>query len=488
MGILTYTHHMKYCMIVVGLMSACGFAQPTPRVDESFDEYEARYVQWYDSVPEQDQAWPEMQAIDVLLKDQLDGMRLTTDPTADAWDASVDFVQDHGELVEQIWGYSTHAHLAIPPSGLFKEDPSEDLPKGIGILLPNLGMIGTQSRMLVIDAILASEAGDHERVLTDIRTVRDLQRFIPVANTTIEMLVDILIGSIVSQAILANQIDLSGWSKEDLDQLALLFQPPDIQAKMIRAVSVEGWMVQDMLNWVYEDSANGQITILGAKRLMGMARMLDTLDGDTFSGESVEGLSALARATSLKRDIRSLEDQIALSDRLFQIILGEANTPTNVFHKFQSSVLIEELASQKVNRFEYLPVLMIIPELSRSYRRFVQAKGVDSAAAILVALHRHHRRHGAFPASLDRLDADFVHSSFVDPYTGQPFKYKLIDGKPLVYSLGPDRDDDGGKPILNEEGDAEYWPDFLTLDELETLDEDGRAAIDGDWVLYPMIP
>ena len=30
-----------------------------------------------------------------------------------------------------------------------------------------------------------------------------------------------------------------------------------------------------------------------------------------------------------------------------------------------------------------------------------------------------------------------------DPYSGQPMRYKVIDDKPVVYSVGPDRKNDG---------------------------------------------
>jgi hypothetical protein len=31
----------------------------------------------------------------------------------------------------------------------------------------------------------------------------------------------------------------------------------------------------------------------------------------------------------------------------------------------------------------------------------------------------------------------------LDPYDGKPMRYKVINGKPVVYSVGPDQKDDG---------------------------------------------
>jgi hypothetical protein len=39
-----------------------------------------------------------------------------------------------------------------------------------------------------------------------------------------------------------------------------------------------------------------------------------------------------------------------------------------------------------------------------------------------------------------------------DRYDGKPLRYQLVDGKPLVYSIGSDRDDDAGRAPRNAAG------------------------------------
>jgi hypothetical protein len=63
-----------------------------------------------------------------------------------------------------------------------------------------------------------------------------------------------------------------------------------------------------------------------------------------------------------------------------------------------------------------------------------------------------------------------------DRITGDPVRYRLVDGKPLIYSVGADRVDDGGR-ILDRHGKsyaAAEWR-FPPAD-----------APKGDWILYPL--
>jgi len=53
-------------------------------------------------------------------------------------------------------------------------------------------------------------------------------------------------------------------------------------------------------------------------------------------------------------------------------------------------------------------------------------------------------------------------------------KYKLANGRPLIYSVGADSDDDGGKPPPGKNG----WMKAAWSGPKE------RAA-KGDWVLFP---
>jgi hypothetical protein len=62
-----------------------------------------------------------------------------------------------------------------------------------------------------------------------------------------------------------------------------------------------------------------------------------------------------------------------------------------------------------------------------------------------VAMTSHKLNHGSYPATLDALKAGpFLRLTF-DPFDGQPLRMVAADGGLVLYSVGPDGKDDGGK-------------------------------------------
>jgi hypothetical protein len=97
---------------------------------------------------------------------------------------------------------------------------------------------------------------------------------------------------------------------------------------------------------------------------------------------------------------------------------------------------------------------------------------------VAIALELYRRQYGSYPDSLDQLTPALLPHVPADRITGQPLRYRLIDGKPIVYSIGADRDDDGGSPPVTKGGEpaplaAAWW------------EVPKERACDGDWVIYP---
>jgi hypothetical protein len=99
--------------------------------------------------------------------------------------------------------------------------------------------------------------------------------------------------------------------------------------------------------------------------------------------------------------------------------------------------------------------------------------GHRDGVLIGIALELYHRKHQAYPATLDELDQSLFFEKPVDRITGEALHYRIVDGKPLVYSVGTDRKDDGGR--LPQ--DFHRWPDPRSA---------AMRNADGDWVIYPV--
>ncbi|RMH26666.1 MAG: hypothetical protein D6692_08930 [Planctomycetota bacterium] len=101
-------------------------------------------------------------------------------------------------------------------------------------------------------------------------------------------------------------------------------------------------------------------------------------------------------------------------------------------------------------------------EVAQSFREYRMR---TSAARLAIAAHRHRLRNGTFPNSIDAIDQDFLLTEPWDLFTGERLIYRLTPDGPLIYSKGPDLDDDGGR----------HSNDCRRL----------SPTIDADWVLFP---
>ena len=80
-------------------------------------------------------------------------------------------------------------------------------------------------------------------------------------------------------------------------------------------------------------------------------------------------------------------------------------------------------------------------------------------ARIACALERFRHANGAFPEKLDQLVPDFVEALPEDPFDQKPLRYRRnADGGYDVWSIGPDRrDDGGGADLTKEEQQPNIW-------------------------------
>ncbi len=113
------------------------------------------------------------------------------------------------------------------------------------------------------------------------------------------------------------------------------------------------------------------------------------------------------------------------------------------------------------------------------------------AALTMIGVHRHRARTGAWPAILADIDPEIMRFDPIDPHSGQHFGYAVIDDQPKLWSAGPDRDNDDGRPIpappALPEGELHRVPSlaWFTLNEWAALPPEVQAEHDGDILLFP---
>jgi hypothetical protein len=72
-------------------------------------------------------------------------------------------------------------------------------------------------------------------------------------------------------------------------------------------------------------------------------------------------------------------------------------------------------------------------------------------AMTAVALEQFRAASGKYPATLNELTPNYLDAAPADPFDGQPLRYRLQGAGYLLYSIGQDLKDDGGKRMHGTE-------------------------------------
>ena len=93
---------------------------------------------------------------------------------------------------------------------------------------------------------------------------------------------------------------------------------------------------------------------------------------------------------------------------------------------------------------------MVTPSLGGTRMNEVRADTQNALLLTLLALRAYKLDHGAYPLALSALVPRYLAAVPADPFAlSGPLRYKLAGARPLLYSVGPDGKDDGGKAIFD---------------------------------------
>lgn len=135
------------------------------------------------------------------------------------------------------------------------------------------------------------------------------------------------------------------------------------------------------------------------------------------------------------------EEEVAACNRVFARLLTMAAQPS---HEILANQLVAK-ARLALRGETAVLVRTLAPALDTAFDVTSRRQAQWAAAVCLVAIRRYQLAHGSFPADLDTAAREAGVAVPMDPYSGQAMHYRLADGRPLVYSVGPDQKDDGGR-------------------------------------------
>ena len=121
-------------------------------------------------------------------------------------------------------------------------------------------------------------------------------------------------------------------------------------------------------------------------------------------------------------------------------------------------VQLNEMRTEIWRHPSYFMTSLIAPALGNVINKVIYAQTLVNQAVIACALERRHVEKGIYPDSLDAVRLADGKPLPPDPMDGKPMRYrKTPDGKYVLWSIGFDGKDDGGKRVLDEKKPERIW-------------------------------
>lgn len=435
-------------------------APPTAlRIGENRVTYSQRYDEWLQSIPEKDRAWSIIKSVyDDMAVVQLGSVEAAE--THSDWLPDLDLLESHPEYVQRLHQIIEIPALGMPTHelGVDPHDDPEETELLLGLLLPHVSVLRDSAILLAMDA---QEADEPQRVLKDLRSTQWIIQYHSIADTLIEGTVIVRLETMMSGLVLDNGLGLDGWNLKSLEELSSIYNKPLASDPASRFIQSERAVQANFLDWIYVNSDGQLLSSKGATRLLSIAEQDEP-------GEML--IQFVTKPVQPRAEQEQKFEQIAQAART------DLSTPIH-----NTSSLLTTQAEESLARLSdqtgmgYLPVGLIVPAYSQFITLVYEGRAYRDAARLKIAAYRHRDVHGVFPETTDAIDDELLNQIPIDPYTGDPLRLRIKEGRVIIYSIGPDGDDDHGRDLREHR--------FVLRDEYNSLSEDEKKHWDGDWVL-----
>lgn len=344
------------------------------------------------------------------------------------------------------------------------------------------------SRMLLADTRDAAEEGDSPRATANLHALIGIaghQQQIPMTIGDQIAFSLLISASNVLLDLLDRYPEL--FTDDELRQLAHVFGLFDEGGRLHIDLSGDRAIVMDIIQRVYSDDGrgDGRLTPEGIELL---GRFVDSTHADTDSLARMVHRPVMHPLLATRAASRA--ETIAEANRIFTSIESyRAAPPWEWTEPPEVRLLLHPDHQQWRIRHPVLAITM--PASNIAAERAEHARLHRDAATAAIALELHRRRSGSYPESLSALVPLLLPRLPVDPFDGQPIRYRIRDdGRPMLYVLGANRKDDGGTPppdevILRERQRAGSDNALINFTLRSLRWQRPLTPVEGDWILWP---
>ncbi len=290
------------------------------------------------------------------------------------------------------------------------------------LLLPHLVELRHEANQVRIAAWLALESGDIDTFL-DHETL--LVRIISVPE---------------NEPVLISQLVRLSCSKMFLTDLERAFSRTNLTSvQMDRIASLLAQLPSDDI-WARTLMWERPMTISISKMSGAEIASFGNSSDDTSSKLDVQGLNYGWKAF----DFSGIRD----ADYLYMLETFEKAAQLATNRDSDSIFETDRLFASATNAFQFPPKIMsamMLPPLSKARMRFASFEAERRAAELALAVERFRNSNSnELPANIEDLCPTFLEQIPMDPLDETPMKFAKKEVGYVIYSVGPDQNDDGG--------------------------------------------
>jgi hypothetical protein len=198
----------------------------------------------------------------------------------------------------------------------------------------------------------------------------------------------------------------------------------------------------------FRDEASQPLFLFGVRgERAGLHQMMQAVESGKIKASSVIGFGATGKLEKWFEDV-SGELEIRRSHapllRAMTEIVAIAKLPVEEQPtKIKTCIRSTDHRAYKRELPVYVGLMM--PLVEKFAEGCWRNQALLRCAIVVLAVERYRIAHGRWPDSLSVLVPEYLEKIHLDPYDAKPLRYRrLVDGV-IIYSVGPDEKDDGGK-------------------------------------------
>ena len=297
-----------------------------------------------------------------------------------------------------------------------------DLSPGFAALLPHLSKVKNLAQTISFQGALAAEDNRPKEAIQCIGAILQLSRTLEGEPLLISQLIRYRMDGMTKVTLerCLNAGQLSGENLTFLDQ------------------SLHGWEGTNrlFLAMIGERAVCMPLFQMNFAQFYRFAQFQDVDIRDTHQPPGSIPLTILMRGSGFfQRDL-----QFYLTIMETNISLSKLTPPANL----AITNVWREAVEEAVNR-KFVMSAILLPALDKAYFKDAESTALIRLSRVALVIEKFRLLEHRLPATLDELGNLGSSEGRIDPFDGQPLRYKQLEKGYVVYSVGPDGQDNGGR-------------------------------------------